>query len=142
SPILPQSCQVSLVRAGVGCSCPRLYPDSACAETNFWPMLRERNLPAARSQLCGQCGLAVEAPGCRWKLRRGVGLIYGYVEAGLLEFLFHVDLVSGLQAQKPRANPAKFLPGHSALRNVDGGAGEMGTDDVAIGGGGITVHED
>jgi hypothetical protein len=64
------------------------------------------------------------------------------VEAGLLELFFDIDFAGILEGDEPGAHPADLLAGEAAFGDVDSGAGEVGADDVSLGGGGVAVHLD
>ena len=59
--------------------------------------------------------------------------VHGDVEASLAEFLFDVDLARVLNGEQVHAHPGEFATSKTGLGDVDGGAGEVGTDDVAFG---------
>ena len=61
------------------------------------------------------------------------------VEAGLAEFLFHVELAGLHERQQVGAHPVLFLAADSLLGYIDAGAGEVGAGDVALGRRGIAV---
>lgn len=61
------------------------------------------------------------------------------MEAGLPEFLFHIDQALILQRKQPFTHPGKFATVQPRLCNIDGGSGEVGTYYVAFGCRGIVI---
>jgi hypothetical protein len=62
------------------------------------------------------------------------------VKAALPELFFDIQLAGILESEKRCAHPRDLVASHVALGNVDGGAGEVWTGDVAFGGRGVAVR--
>ena len=73
---------------------------------------------------------------------RGVALVHRDVEAGLLEFFFHVDFASLLKVEQSLAHPTEFLTAEIVFGDIDGSPGHMRADDVTLGRCGIAVGGD
>lgn len=62
-----------------------------------------------------------------------VVLINGDVEAGLPEFFFDVDHACGLKREKLVAHPRDFAAAEARFGDVNRGASDVRTDDIALG---------
>ncbi len=73
-------------------------------------------------------------------VRGKVVFVDGDMEAGLLEFFFHVDLAGGFDGEQVAAHPGHLGAAQVVFGNVDGGAGKVRADNVAQGRRGVAVY--